>query len=304
MLARIPLALAAYTAFANAQAGPNTLYATYPLDQTQSINGTYTVIAMNKTLVASLVYPKKLVDIQPDANLYPQGFPADTHPVTVFGGYDGSIKQAGLEINFLMQARIEIPCVDQLGDGKTCFRKQLSVYLGGENGQLASGLVPATAASLVVGTSARPGMFDPTDYPTKDLGNNQYAFEVNALVVDNPVSGPGVAPQAFQFVNTKGAQGPVDITEKGFQYLLNQVIISNNGVLCFNSPSYYAESFAQPYFGSSKVDILSYPLNLNGVDSKLAGSYTGSSYSVNSEMVTFKQTDCASAQADLVAKSV
>jgi hypothetical protein len=195
-----------------------------------------------------------------------------------------------------MAARMEVPCVDQLGDGTTCFRKQLSIYLGGDNGQAASGVLPSLVGTLE-GTTVTPGKFNPDKYPLNSLGNNQYSFEVEAEYVDNPASGPGVAPEAFQFVLTKGAQGPYDIKEAGFHYLMNQVIIANNGIGCLNSISLFNETFSQPFFGASQVDIMQAPLNLNGVDASLAGSYNGSSYSGNAAFLTLKQSDCKEAAA-------
>lgn len=81
--------------------------------------------------------------IAPDTARFPIGWPAGTHPVVVSGSYSVYIDMLGLSIpDSLMAAAIRVPCVDQLGDGKTCFNMAITDFIGGSNGQLLPGTVP------------------------------------------------------------------------------------------------------------------------------------------------------------------
>lgn len=101
------------------------------------------MLPLNFDVVSSIVAPKKLIPIAPDTARFPNGWPAGTHPVVVSGSYNTYIEMLGLSIpNSLMAASVRVPCVDQLGDGKTCFDMAITDYIGGPNGQLLPGLVP------------------------------------------------------------------------------------------------------------------------------------------------------------------
>ncbi|KAF2724295.1 hypothetical protein K431DRAFT_301021 [Polychaeton citri CBS 116435] len=295
-LAQLALCVACCFEQVAAQAGPNTIAEYNPNKMTMSFNGTFIAIPVNSTLVASAVsYPLIPLPTTPTPD-FPNGWPAGTHPVLVSGGYGGSIKVNGLFIpDFLLSGRLQVPCVDRLGDGSTCFLENFGEYIGGDNGQLASGLVPAIVGSLQ-GTTLYTGQFTPGDANLQSLGGGDYSLEVDQLVLENPASGPGVAPLAFQFIIEKSAStaAPTLVSESGFHSFINQPGIGNNG-LCIRSPQYFNETFARPFFADATYVDLSQGSLFGGVPNTLAGHYTGVAYSANSQQIVNNAESCQSA---------
>ena len=98
-----------------------------------------------KAQAVTLASPYKLLPLP--RSLFPSGFPAGTHPVLVYSGYDNDIRQtvAGvpLAIPAVVAGAASVTFVDRLGNGKTPFTLPIRNFIGGVNGQALSGLVPS-----------------------------------------------------------------------------------------------------------------------------------------------------------------
>ena len=70
------------------------------------------------------------------------------------------------------------------------------------------------------------------------------------MVVPNPVSGPGVYPEAadFDFFPTGTPKYPLKLFKQG----INQPLILTNG-LCQRNPIFFNETFSNPLFRRGKV---------------------------------------------------
>ncbi|KAI1334285.1 hypothetical protein F5Y15DRAFT_421028 [Xylariaceae sp. FL0016] len=257
------------------------------------------IVPFDKSVVASIV-GKGLVPLPNDTTMFPSGFPANQHPVLFYSAYLADIKQGPLEIPSLLNAGIRVPCVDQLVDGKTCFSYSVTGFIGGDNGQIISGLVPGAVGTLE-GNTVYPGLFSPANAPYQDLGNGEFFTEVDNQILPNPLSGPGIAPEAFALRFTKVGQNQTSlVTDRGFKFLLNQPLISNLGLTCANILYYFNQTFEEPFYCQGTVDFISEPLNLNTVPSPLAGSYFNQAcWSASAVSVGGGQMDCRQAAASL-----
>ena len=145
-----------FIALATAQC-PNELAVYNPMLRTTCTNGSkffeaevdyhslmtpaYFIVPVDTTLVANAVKPYNL--LTPPASLFPNGFPAGTHPVLVTDSLESDIRMSTLQLpTSLLEGAIRVPYVDRLGDGKTPFQYSIHDYISGVNGQDISGFVP------------------------------------------------------------------------------------------------------------------------------------------------------------------
>lgn len=102
------------------------------------------IVPVDKAKVAAAVRPYKLLPVPVnDESLYPNGFPADKHPVLTQIGFQNDIRMSLLQLmDPLLGASIQVPYVDRLNDGKTPFLFSVKQYIGGVDGKDITSVVP------------------------------------------------------------------------------------------------------------------------------------------------------------------
>ncbi|KAL8706614.1 MAG: hypothetical protein Q9201_000361 [Fulgogasparrea decipioides] len=253
------------------------------------------IVPVPKSAVESLVKPYSLITPPfSDKTLFPTGFPANSHPVVVATGYQNDIRMANLQITALLGANIVVPYTDRLNDGKRPFNFPVQNYIGGVNGQDIMGVVPA-----LVGTAEGTNIFVASFAPNNDAyapiasNPNEFTAEVKKIIVPNPVSGPGVIPEAFD-LDFVSARTPL-YTDHTFHAFINQPQILTN-LLCQRNLYYFNETFAAPVQRVGNVTLFG-PTS-GSVPKALAGRYVRQGgYSASGEMVGYNAESCESAAA-------
>lgn len=281
--------------------------------------------------LASIIAPKKLLPVPTsDKSIFPNGFPANTHPVLALQGFGNDIRMqaAGLPlfIQSLLTATVLLPYVDQLGDGKTPFTYQVGNFLGGVNGQDINTLVPVLVGALegnplhvatfgkllLCGRSCHKNTWiliqnraaDPNDKAYDIFSGGIYSATGKEVIVPNPVSGPGVYPDLIDTLfSTPSKAGS---TAKPFHQMLNFPIILPTGQ-CQRNTYYFNETFANPQLGRGNVTLYSpaLPASLTGGGSAGSKQYDGvAAYAAVAEMVGYNPEDCATASKNVDPKAL
>ncbi|KAL8690312.1 MAG: hypothetical protein Q9224_004432, partial [Gallowayella concinna] len=225
------------------------------------------IIPVPKTSVQSIVPFPLLTPPFSDKSLFPTGFPANSHPVVVATGYQNDIRMFNLQIKALFSGNIYVPYTDRLRDGKTPFQYPVRNYIGGVDGQDLMGVVPSLVGTFE-GTTIYLATFAPNNdaYAPIASNPNEFTAQVKQVIVPNPISGPSVTPEAFDF-DFVTARQPL-YTPRTFHAMINQVQILNNG-LCQRNPYYFNETFAGETLRSGNVTL--YGPTAGSVPSQLAG---------------------------------
>ncbi|KAL8834864.1 MAG: hypothetical protein Q9170_003564 [Blastenia crenularia] len=280
---------------------PNTLAVYNPNLRTACYNATWFIVPVSKSSVQSVVPHPLLTPPFSDKTLFPKGFPANAFPVFVATGYQNDIRMSALQIPALMAGSIYVPYTDRLKDGKTPFNYPVQNYIGGVNGQDVGGVVPS-----LVGTAEGTNIFVARFAPDNDAyapiasNPNEFSAEVKQVIVPNPVSGPSVTPEAFDF-DFITAKSPL-YTAHTFHAVINQPVILTN-LMCQRNTYYFNETFAKPVFRSGNVTL--FGPTAGAVPSALAGRYTvQGGYSASGEIVGYNAESCASAAANLDPKAL
>ncbi len=161
-----------FSASINGQA-INTLKGQYPNFQTQSYNGSWFIVPVNKTVVPSLVRSYSLLSLQnnpPFPGFYEQG----KHPVMVIrGGCINDIHMGAFYLDSILQGGFLIRYVDGTGDGVSpctySYDSFVSGFVPSKPEIFDAGYLPlltvlaAIAASLFFGTTVYYGLFDPNN---------------------------------------------------------------------------------------------------------------------------------------------
>ena len=101
------------------------------------------IVPVSKPLVAAAVAPNSLLPVPTsNAALFPNGFPADKHPVTVLLGLQYDIRMGPLFIQALGTGSIAVPYVDVTKDGKSPVQVPVKQYIAGYDGNDLGGVVP------------------------------------------------------------------------------------------------------------------------------------------------------------------
>ncbi|KAI4200212.1 MAG: hypothetical protein LQ350_004070 [Teloschistes chrysophthalmus] len=271
---------------------PNTIAFYNPNLRTMCSNSTWFILPVPKADAESLVKLSGYSLITPDFSdktLFPTGFPAGAHPVVVSSGYNNDIRMFFLGITALSSAAIYVPYTDRLKDGKTPFNYPVQNFIAGVNGQTIMGLVPALVGSAV-GTNIFVAQFAPTDdaYAPIDNSPNEFSTRVQQVIVPEPLSGPGIVPEAydFDFVSTKN---PL-YTDHTFHALLNQPLILTND-FCQRNTYYFNETFTNPTMRSGNVTLFG---PTSGAAPKvLAKKYIKQGgFSASAELVGYNPEEC------------
>lgn len=270
---------------------PNNLAVYNPNLRTTCENGTFFIVPVDTATVQSAVEPYKLVPLPTsDTSLFPNGFPAGTHPVLVTISQENDIRMTALQIPTpLLTGSIVVPYVDRLGDGKTAFQFSVKQYIGGYDGDDVSAYVPALVGSLG-GTTIFVASFVPNNAPYSQITPSppEYIAQVKDVIVPNPVSGPGVIIEAIDtdFFTTSEST----YTAHTFHDFISQPLILTNGA-CQRNPIYFNQTFTDPVFRNGTV-------TLYAPGGAFAGVYGGAQgYSASGEMVGYNPETCASAAA-------
>ncbi|KAF2090402.1 hypothetical protein K490DRAFT_9821, partial [Saccharata proteae CBS 121410] len=272
----------------NAQA-PNTVAANNPNLRTGSLNATWFAVMLPTPKVQAAVgYP--LLDV-------PDFFPAGTHPVLVSSGYTYDVRMSVLRIQDLRQTSIYVPYTDFTKDGKTALNYPLALYIGGENGQLASGVVPSLASILLEGDFLLPGDFQPGMAAYQAIDANTYTSQTQMSLVPNPVSGPGVEPPVLDLTFQTDANPPYN--QSTWHEMINQPIVLTSGVvkgMCQRNTYYFNETFADPVFRVGTVTIYNDPAVPNNPPMSVTGTFSNvMGYGAIGENVGYNPEDCHAA---------
>ncbi|KAL8730117.1 MAG: hypothetical protein Q9166_004316 [cf. Caloplaca sp. 2 TL-2023] len=273
---------------------PNTLAFYNPNLRTTCYNATWFILPVPKASVQSIVKYPLLTPPFADKSLFPTGFPANTHPVLVATGFQNDIRMANLQIPFLLGGNIYVPYTDRLKDGKTPFNYAVQNYIGGVDGKDVQGLVPSLVGTLE-GTTIFVASFAPNNdaYAPIASNPNEFTAQVKQVIIPNPISGPSVKPEAFDF-DFITAKSPL-YTARTFHAMINQPQTLNN-LLCQRNPYYFNETFAEPKLRSGNVTL--YGPTAGAAPSALAGRYIKQGgYSASGEMVGYNPETCENAAA-------
>jgi hypothetical protein len=106
-------------------------------------NKAYFIIQLPKGQIAGAVGGKQLLDV-PDRDFAAGSLKPGYHPFWCSIGFMNDIRQISLSINWLLYSSCYIPYVDCTGNMDAC-NYPIFNALGGDNGQINSGLVPGTS---------------------------------------------------------------------------------------------------------------------------------------------------------------
>lgn len=138
------------------------------------------------------------------------------------------------------------------------------------------------------GTTIEPATFLPDTAAWQTLPNGDNSVDIKEMIVNNPVSGPGIAPAVIDLLFQTAPRH--NYTAHTFHSLLNQPITLTTGQ-CLRNNYYFNESFADPIFREGQVTLYK--------PSSVAGVYTGlGGYSATAEILGHMAQSCASAAAD------
>lgn len=113
--------------------------------------------------------------------------------------------------------------------------------------------MPAVASPLLfAGNPIRLGQFVPMADAYQSDGNGISSFKVAWTIVPNPISGPGVYPEAYDstFTTTTSPR----YSARTFKALINQPIIVPSG-MCQRNTYYFNNATAQPVFRYGNVTL-------------------------------------------------
>ncbi|PIA97228.1 hypothetical protein CB0940_05965 [Cercospora beticola] len=227
--------------------------------RTMSSNTTWFILPIPKAAAQAAIdasFPGaglRMLDVPNDPSLFPQGFPAGFQPVLVNSGLTDDIRMSALQIDEgLMQGNIYVTYVGQRGSS-TPLAASTKGYIAGINGPLPNGLVPAVASPLLFGGNPlRLGQFQPKGAAYQQNGNDILGARVAWTIVPNPISGPGVYPNAFDMIFRTAPSSRY--TDRTFKSLINQPIILPTG-LCQRNTYYFNNATANPVFRNGNVTL-------------------------------------------------
>ncbi|KAF2210192.1 hypothetical protein CERZMDRAFT_113425 [Cercospora zeae-maydis SCOH1-5] len=230
-----------------------------PTLRTMSSNTTWFIVPIPKEAAQAAVdasYPGQdltMLDVPDDPSLFPEGWPAGSQPVLVNSGLTDDIRLSALQIDGgLLQGQIYVTYVGRRGSS-TPLSAATKGYIAGQNGPLPNGLVPAVASPLLFGGNPlRLGQFQPQGDAYQQNGNDIFGARVAWVIVPNPISGPGVYPNAFDMIFRTASSSRS--TEKTFKSLINQPIILPSG-MCQRNTYYFGNATAEPIFRNGNVTL-------------------------------------------------
>lgn len=226
-----------------------------------TLHSTWFIVPVPKKAVQKAVkqsFPLQTLSLlelpEHDDTLFPKGFPSGMHPVLVNIGLAADIRMSALQLaSGLKQASVYATYVSQNGR-PTPLAAALNIYIAGEQGPLPGGLVPATATPLLfAGNIVRLGQFSPAAPPYMLDAGGTFSSQAKWALVPNPISGPGVYPEAVDF-SFRQHESPLRFTAKTFKSLINQPQIVPSG-LCTRSQSYFTNATALTSFATGNVTL-------------------------------------------------
>lgn len=182
------------------------------------------------------------------------------HPVLTTHGYDADIRLSALQIDGpLLASSAMIPFMSY-NKAKTPLLAPLNGYIGGTNENTLdalglAGLLPALVSTLVGGIELRLGNFLPPNAAYQSDSNGGFFANSKWVVAPNPVTGPGVYPEAVDtaFKNTSDPRYSFDF----WNSVVNQPVILK-GVMtgqCQQNSFLFNESTAAVQFRAGNVTL-------------------------------------------------
>lgn len=127
----------------------------------------------------------------------------------------------------------------------------LNQYIAGPNGPLPQGLVPAVASSLLFGgTPIRLGQFNPTADAYMSDASGTISSRAAWALVPNPISGPGVYPEAVDFAFKTSSQSKYGA--KTIKTLINTPLLLPSG-MCQRNAYYFTNATALTVLRNGQV---------------------------------------------------
>lgn len=200
-----------------------------------------------------------LLDLPDELNT-PEFSNEDMHPVLTTHGLGADIRMSALQINGpLLDASAMIPFISYNG-AKTPLIAPLNGYIGGEDETTLdalrlAGVVPALVSTLVGGVDLRLGDFLPPNAAYQADGSSGFSANSKWTVLPNPISGPGVYPEAIDtaFRNTSDPRYSFDF----WSGVVNQPLILKGAMTgqCQQNSYFFNESTADVQYRAGDVTL-------------------------------------------------
>lgn len=173
------------------------------------------------------------------------------HPVLATISTTADIRMSVLQIDgILKSASILAPYVAKDGSDAPV-AATLNGYIAGPNGPLPNGLVPAVASGLLFGgTPLRLGQFDPKEAAYMSDGAGGNSARAAWALVPNPLSGPGVYPEAVDMAFTTASESRYGANT--FKAIISQPLLLPSG-MCQRNQYYFNNATAVPVLRSGQV---------------------------------------------------
>ena len=182
------------------------------------------------------------------------------HPVLTTHGYDANIRLSTLQIDGpLLASSAMIPFVS-FNKAKTPLLAPLNGYIGGANENTLkalglAGLVPALVSTLVGGIVLRLGNSLPPNAAYQSDGSGGFFANSKWVVAPNPISGPGVYPEAMDtaFKNASEPRYSFDF----WNSVVNQPVILKGVMIgqCQQNSFFFNDSTAAVQFRAGNVTL-------------------------------------------------
>lgn len=193
----------------------------------------------------------RLLDVPSTPDLFPNGFPEGMHPVLTTIATTADIRLTVLQIDGILKSgNAIVPFVAKSGSNDA-IAATLNGYIAGPEGPLPNGLVPAVASGLLFGGNPlRLGQFDPTSDAYMADGVGGFSARAAWALVPNPLSGPGVYPEAIDMAFKTSSNSRYGA--RTFKTLISQPILLPSG-MCQRNQYYFTNATANPVLRNGQV---------------------------------------------------
>lgn len=252
------------------------------------------VTALNEAYALDSFFEKLTLLDLPSTLKFPEGM----HPVVTANGLSADIRLSALQISGpLLMSSTVVPFVSYKGS-KTPLNAPLNGYIGGEDQTTLdklrlAGIVPAVVSTLVGGISLRLGDFLPANAAYQWNGNGLFSANSKWAIVPNPVSGPGVYPEAVDTAFITAPQPRYSI--EFLNGVINQPMILSGIMsgMCQENSIFLNESTAQVQFRSGNVTLGPAASGISITSGTLQGKYTDvHGFSACAQSVGFNAQQC------------
>ncbi|KAF3033998.1 hypothetical protein E8E12_006108 [Didymella heteroderae] len=212
-----------------------------------------------------------LLELPPELNTT-EFVNGNMHPILTTHGYGADIRQSALQINGpLLTSSTMIPFKPLLAP--------LNAYIGGEDKNTLdalrlAGILPSIVSTLLGGIKLRLGDFFPPNAAYQADGNGGFFANSKWVVLPNPISGPGVYPEAVDtaFKNTSDPRYSFNF----WNSLVNQPVILKGAMTghCQQNSFFFNESTVSLQFRFGDATLGPAASGVSLTKSVLQGKYT------------------------------